>query len=382
MSEPEGSETVMPPMYWQPVKEVLDDKRSWAVTRMDGLEFLKAMPDKSVDLIFGSPPYEDARWYGELKFRRKGQAWVDWLIPFFEEGKRVCKGLMALVVGHGRTENWKWSGAPTLLEADLIRAGHRLRNPPIFGRVGICGSGQTDWLRADHERIICMMCNDAGPLPWSNNVAHGHPPKWGPGGEMTAFLANGNRRNQWGSSSGCQGRRQNGTKDDKPRPSSRMPRARKGRDANGDIKEQGYQAPVIANPGNIIYGKVGGGHMGHKLAGKSEAAFPLWLAEFFVLSFCPPGGVVYDPFAGSGTTLHAAVENRRRGLGTDLRDSQIATSVRRLEGVAPKLTVESDEKKAQAEAAKAAAQSQDQDGDHHEEVCPADRGGPGLFEPR
>jgi hypothetical protein len=342
------------PMYWHPTKEVLDGKRSYAFTRMDSLEYMRALPDKCVDLIFGSPPYENSRFYGELDFRLKGQAWVDWLVPFFAEGKRVCKGLMALVVGHGRTEDWKWSGAPTLLEADLIRAGCRLRNPPVFGRVGICGSGQSDWLRADHERIVCMMCNDDGPLPWSNNVAHGHPPKWGPGGEMTAYLANGSRRNQWGSSEqgGCKTRRQDGVPHGNPRPSHRVKRARKGRYANGDIKEQGYCAPVLANPGNLLYGKVGGGHMGHKLAGQNEASFPLWLADFFVLSFCQPAGIVYDPFSGSGTTIHSAVENRRRGLGTDLRGSQIAIAARRLEGITPRLFVESDEVMKQREEGK------------------------------
>jgi hypothetical protein len=198
---------------------------------------------------------------------------------------------------------------------------------------------------------------------------------------MTAYLANGNRRNQWGSSGqgGCKTRRANGKHDGTQRPSHRMVRVRKARDESGNIKDQGYSAPVLANPGNIIYGKVGGGHMGHKLASQSEAAFPVWLADFFVLSFCPPGGIVYDPFSGSGTTVHAAVENRRRGLGTDVRGSQIALSVRRLEGVTPKFSVESDEKKAQVEAAQAAAASQDQNGGCHEEAGQTDRGGPGLF---
>lgn len=357
-------------MYWHPVQEVLENKRPYAFTRMCGLEFMKAMPDKSVDLIFGSPPYEDARWYGSLKFKKKAQDWVDWLVPFFAEGRRICKGLMALVVGHGKTNDWKWSGAPTLLEADLIRAGYRLRNPPIFGRKGICGSGQRDWLRADHERIICLACNERGPLPWSNNVSHGTPPRWGPGGAMSAYLANGNRRNQWG---GCeQGigtRRADGVIQGKGRPSHKV---RKARNENGTLQHQGYEAPVLANPGNIIYGNVGGGHMGHKLAGENEASFPLWLADVFTLSWCPPGGIVFDPFSGSGTTVHSAVENRRRGLGTDERGDQIDLALRRLEGVTPKLFIRSDDEKAKAEAARAAGQ-------HPPEESEEDSGVPGLF---
>ena len=383
MTEAESVEAMGGTLMWHPVQQVLAGRRLWAVNRMCGLEFLRAMPDKSIDLIFGSPPYEDKRWYGELKFKKKAQDWVDWLIPFFAEGRRVCKGLMALVVGHGKTEDWRWSGAPALLEADLIRAGFRLRNPPIFGRCGIAGSGQRDWMRADYERIVCLACNEAGPLPWSNNVSHGHPPKWGAGGEFSNRLPNGARRNQWGGSeNGIGTRRPDGTIQTKGRPSHRRGNL-KARAEDGEIKVQNYRPPTLANPGNllhsadeapgnVIFGRVGGGHMGHKAASKSEAAMPLWLAEFAVLSYCPPQGVVYDPFLGSGTTLHAAVECGRRGLGAEIRDGQVAVAVRRLEGVTPRLFIPSDDRKAKADAAKAAGHDRREEGQE-------DRGGPGLF---
>jgi len=56
---------------------------------------MKAMPDKSVDLVFTSPPYEAARTYG-IAFKLKGQDWVDWAVERFVECVRVCKGLVAL----------------------------------------------------------------------------------------------------------------------------------------------------------------------------------------------------------------------------------------------------------------------------------------------
>lgn len=366
---------------------VLAGERTYAFQHGCSLEFMRSLPDDCVDLIFGSPPYENARWYGELNFKMKAQDWVDWMIPFFAEGRRVCRGLMALVVGHGRTEDWRWSGAPTLLEADLIRAGFRLRNPPVYARRGICGSGQEDWIRADHERVICLACNDEGPFPWSNNVAHGHPPKWAPGGEMSAFNQKCERRNQWGGSeNGIGTRRPGGQIQGKSRPSHR--RARKARAEDGEIKAQGYQAPALANPGNLIhageveevgdvvYGNVGGGHMGNKLAGLNEASMPMWLAEFFILSWCPPRGVVLDPFVGSGTTVHVAVENRRRAIGVDLRESQVALAQRRLEGVTPKLFIESDDRKAEETAAR---QAQGPEGDDHCEAGQVDRRRAGLF---
>lgn len=58
--------------------------------------------------------------------------------------------------------------------------------------------------------------------------------------------------------------------------------------------------------------------MGSKLASQSQAPFPESLASRFVLSFCPPGGAVCDPFAGSSTTGAVAVMNSRKYLGCDI----------------------------------------------------------------
>lgn len=102
--------------------------------------------------------------------------------------------------------------------------------------------------------------------------------------------------------------------------------SRNGDTQNGDA----YFPPVLANPGNIIHRKVGGGLMGHPLAHENEAPFPQSLADFFVQSFCPPGGIVCDPFAGSGTTLASAVTCGRRAIGCDLRQSQVDLAIKRI----------------------------------------------------
>lgn len=65
------------------------------VIQADCLEFLKAMPDNSVDLVFCSPPYEAARLYGELGFDLKGQDWVNWAIARYVECASV-EGLSCL----------------------------------------------------------------------------------------------------------------------------------------------------------------------------------------------------------------------------------------------------------------------------------------------
>lgn len=314
----------------------------------DNLELMRAMPDRCVDLIFTSPPYEAARTYG-IDFKLRGQDWVDWCIPRYLECLRVCRGLVAWVI-EGQTRNYQWSATPALLMADLHRAGVHLRKPPAFARVGIPGSGGPDFLRNDWEWIVCA--GPGGKLPWSDNTAMGHPPKWAPGGAMSNRHADGqrinsnlsakSRYNQWGkvgSKKGMGTRRADGSFCKSERPSHVLTFAEKveagakvhtKHDTGADMRLQAYLPPCRANPGNIIRCVVGGGVMGSKLCHENEAPFPESLAEFFIRSFCQPSGTVLDPFCGSGTTLAVAMKHFRHGIGIDVRESQVELTRRRL----------------------------------------------------
>lgn len=52
--------------------------------------------------------------------------------------------------------------------------------------------------------------------------------------------------------------------------------------------------------------------------GGHAAAFDRRLVDAFVLCYCPPGGLVCDPFVGSGTTAMSAAKHGRRFVGGDL----------------------------------------------------------------
>lgn len=278
------------------ISDVIAGRQRWAVVASDAIDFMKSLPDDSVDLLLTSPPYEDARTYG-LETARRGQAWVDWIHALVRESHHKVKGLIAIVC-EGRTKNFKYSATPMLLGADLHRAGYNLRKPIAFHRKGIFGGGGPDWLRNDWENIICV--TRAGKLPWSDNTACGHEPIYPPGGPPSHRTA--------------------GTRGSK----------------NGDTRVQRkYKPPKLANPGNVIKCVVGGGHMGHPLASENEAPFPLKLAEFFVKSFCRTDGVVCDPFAGSSTTAHASVIHGRRFIGCDLRECQVELSKQRMASIEP-----------------------------------------------
>jgi hypothetical protein len=259
----------------------------------DCLEVMKGMPDDSVDLILCSPPYEDARTYG-IGFNLKGQEWVDWCVERYAECNRVCKGLVVWVV-EGKTKDFRWTATPALLMADLHRMGIKLRKPPVFKRVGIPGSGGPDWWRNDYEFCIA---SSKGKLPWSDNTANGHPPVYGPGGEPSHRLPDGSRV------------------------SAKVQTRRK---ADGERLRDGlYKPPALANAGNVIECHGGGGHLGSKLAHENEAPFPEKLVDPFIRCFCPPGGMVLDPFAGSGTTAAVAKRLGRSSISIDIRDCEAA----------------------------------------------------------
>ncbi len=265
----------------------------------DCLEVMRAMPDNCVDLVLGSPPYEDARTYG-IGFSLKGQAWVDWMVERWREMQRISRGAVVMVV-EGKTKNYRWTATPALLMADLHRAGFNLRKPPAYERVGIPGSGGPDWFRNDYE--FCVATTKPGKLHWSDNTACGHAPKFPPGGNPSHRTQNGER----------------------------VTKVQTRRKANGERLRDGvYKAPVKANPGNIIRCHGGGGHLGSKLAHENEAPFPEALAERYILSLVPPEGTVLDPFCGSGTVPAVAVKHGRRWIGIDVRESQVDLTTRRV----------------------------------------------------
>ena len=62
--------------------------------------------------------------------------------------------------------------------------------------------------------------------------------------------------------------------------------------------------------------------------GDHPATMPLGLAERCILAGCKPGGVVLDPFSGSGTTGLAATKHGRRYIGIDVNPEYLALSLR------------------------------------------------------
>ena len=278
------------------------------------------------------------------------------MLAVVDELTRVCRGLVFVNCAGVTRDRIYQPGPEGLLYEWWKRGGHAWR-PAYWHRVGIPGSGGKHWLRADIEYVLAFKRDNEWP-EWSDNTANGHPPKWGPGGEMSHRLSSGARVNQWGHpiASGGTG----GPIDDvtcgAARPSHRsnagqvwggggtsfgrkangeaIPPAKCGggsRRPNGDYKAGGYDMPALANPGCLVQGiKVGGGLLGSPLSHLNEAPFPEKLAEWFIKGWAKPGDIVLDPFSGSGTTVSVARRLGRIGIGMDLRWSQCELGARRL----------------------------------------------------
>lgn len=260
--------------------------------------------DQCVDLVLGSPPYCDARTYG-IGAERDCRAWIDWMLGVTAEALRVSKGAVVWVAaGVTRDRNY-WPACEGLMY-EWWRRGGSMYRPAYWKRYGIPGSGGDQWLRADVEYV--MLFKRDGALPWSDNTAMGRPPICGLGGPMSNRNVNGTRVRLFNKQTR---RRANGVRDN---------------------AEPSRPIPDLANPGNLIdTGAAGGGNIGSKLAHENEAPYPEKLAEFFIRTLCPPGGLVCDPFSGSGTTCAAAIQCGRRGVGSDIRMSQCGLGRRRLE---------------------------------------------------
>ena len=64
--------------------------------------------------------------------------------------------------------------------------------------------------------------------------------------------------------------------------------------------------------------------------GAHFATYPPKLIEPCILAGCPEGGVVLDPFMGSGTTAVVAMQNNRRFIGIDLNPEYLELADKRI----------------------------------------------------
>lgn len=61
----------------------------------------------------------------------------------------------------------------------------------------------------------------------------------------------------------------------------------------------------------------------------NETQKPVGILTPLIEYGCPPGGLVLDPFMGSGSTLIAARDSGRHAIGIDIREDQCEAAAER-----------------------------------------------------
>ncbi|OHB70782.1 MAG: hypothetical protein A2W23_04605 [Planctomycetes bacterium RBG_16_43_13] len=254
---------------------------------IDCVEGMKGLPSNSIDLVVTSPPYDGIRAYNGFN--------VD-LSATGKEIFRVLKegGIAAMVI-QDQTKNF----GKTLTSFRTIidwcdNVGFKLFECLIYKKYGAEGAWWTKRFRVDHEYMPVFLKGERPQYFNKENIKI--PSKWA-GVTMT----------------GAATRLTNGK----------------------TLNSRKVTINPTKCPGTVwVYETCGDGE---KLKHLHPATFPDKLPCDFIQCFCPEGGVVLDPFMGSGTTAISAVQLKRKFIGFDISQEYCDLAKKRLAKVEPTL---------------------------------------------
>lgn len=280
----------------------------------DSLEFMRGLPDDSVDLVVTSPPYA-------LHFKKEygnanQQDYIDWFLPFAKEIKRVIKPTGSFVLNLGGA--WQ-PGSPvrslyhyrTLL-ALVDDAGFDLAQE-FFWFNPAKMPAPAEWVNVRRIRVkdsveyIFWLVKD--PMARADNRKVLQPYSE----DMKRLIKRGVKQTV--------------------RPSGHVINGTFASDKGGSIPSNLIQCGN--NESNSSYIK-NSKQLGNKV---HPARFPAELPRFFIEFLTNPGDTVLDPFAGSNTTGYVAESLRRKWLGVEIRNDYAEESKLRFESSSEVATV-------------------------------------------
>ena len=301
----------------------------------NALSLLKGMPDNFVDCIITSPPYWAVRDYGvkeQIGLEEHPQEYVDRIVDFMREAKRVIKktGVIFLNLGDsfysksgsGQGNNFI-EFCPKLDKEGVLFKFHK----------EVRGKFKTNWLQHKQKLLIpyrvAIRCQDELGLILRNDI------HW-----IKQFV-NVKTKQSFGCSmpSSVQDRLNTNSEaifffvKDKnyffDLDSIRIPHKLNSikrlsypqgaskespyfKQFNNGKNEKRFCNPKGKNPGDCL-------HFPFEPRSKSHfATFPSTIPELLIKCGCPKGGIVLDPFIGSGTTAISALRLGRKYIGFDL----------------------------------------------------------------
>lgn len=242
--------------------------------------------DSTFDLVFGSPPYPyKGQRYDGLRNKFDLYQWIDFMTMATKEALRVSKSLVAWVV-NDPVRKGQHIPAVAGLQWELFHEPWCTNERPTIWHKN-SPPNRKDWFGNDWESILFF--KKPGTHPYFDWQAVATAPRYTKGGRFRQRDAHGKRR-----------------------------------------MGNEYPKNKLTRPRDVIRVTVGGGHLGDAEAYENEAPFPEALPLRFILSCSPPGGLVLDPFGGSGTTAVVAARNGRIGVSCDIRPAQAEVASRRM----------------------------------------------------
>jgi DNA modification methylase len=324
----------------------------------DALACLRELADASVDCVVTSPPYWGLRDYGvagQLGLERTPPEFVAKVVEVFREVRRVLAdhGTLWLNLGDSYAQGGRGGiGVSSTLEGSRHSQDESRRAISRLGRLAGPGLKPKDlvgipWmvafaLRADgwylRSDIIWAKPN---PMPESvtdrPTKAHDYvflltkSARYFYDGEAIAepvslgthARVSQNMARQIGSD-----RANGGTRPDRPMKAHRgryltTPKTVTVGTDHGRIKNNSSFADATALPVQSRNSRTVWSIVSQPYAGAHLATFPEELPRRCILAGCPDGGVVLDPFAGSGTTLAVARDLGRRSVGIELNPEYV-----------------------------------------------------------
>ena len=274
--------------------ETLEVLLSQGETWGDSAEWLPALPSESVDLWFTSPPYADARAYSRIH----PDHYVDWFLPYGKQMMEATKntGWLVLNIKNRVANSGPLQGQRHPYVYQLVLAlqqqGWRWLETYIWSKPNAVPGRFGPRTKDGFEYVYAFA---KGPKPHFDLDAIRVPYK------TTAQEIERRKLDKLG---------------------RRNTEAGFGRDRTTTYLHGG------ADPGNVV--SVPQTYNQHKGAGGHTAAMPEGLAEFFIKACSPEGGVVIDPFAGSGTTAVVARRLGRKAGGLEIHHSFVEAARERL----------------------------------------------------
>jgi len=260
----------------------------YAVACCDGAEGLLRLPDKSIKLVYGSPPYPNAeRDYGVWKTSE----YIKKITPFLDASvlKLRDDGFIVINVKANREKATSKAASKRSLVVEKLAI-------LMEEQWGLCCVDIEIWMKENPVPTgLRVACQDA----YEQNLWFSKSPIW-------TINIDAIRRPYESHSVKTYSEYEY-----KPR-SNGLTYVRK--------KKKIEPHPIGALPKNIISGGVSA------KIGDHQAMQPLYLPDKYIKATTQEGDLVVDPWMGSGTTGFAALSLKRKFIGFDIVESYVTTS--------------------------------------------------------